>query len=222
MAGPISPLPPPSCSSRARARLGLAEVDPGLAGRVGQGDEDLGVLATPGADGVLEDGQGPTCRSGPPSTSDSRKLRAGDQRDLRKPIVSSRTTFGHVRRWSEGTPGPGPIGLLSPTTSPGSHPGQPSPGRSSGRQPILSRSTLPGPTQIRGSQQPAKPTEPFPIPFCRFRGHGAGRLAPTGRESVDSRARRNPGSDRVADAIPGSVPRCPRRARAHHVGTNGA
>ena len=29
-------------------------------------------------------------------------------------------------------------------------------------------------------------------------------------------------SDRVADAIPGSVPRCPRRARAHHVGTNGA
>ena len=215
-------LPPPSCSTRARARarLGLAEVDPGLAGRVGQGDEDLGVLAPPGADGVPEDGQAPARRSGPPSTSDCRKLRAGDQRDLQKPIVSSRTTLCHVRRWSEGTPGPGPTGLLGPSTSPGSHSGQPSPGRSSGRQPILSRPTLPGTNPIRGSQQPAKHTEPVAIPFCRFRGHGAGRLAPTGRKSVGSRARWNPGSDRVADAIPGSVPRCLRRARAHHVGTS--
>jgi hypothetical protein len=37
--------------------LGLAEVDPRLAGRVGQRDEDLGVAAPPGADGVLDDGQ---------------------------------------------------------------------------------------------------------------------------------------------------------------------
>jgi hypothetical protein len=37
--------------------LGLAEVDLGLAGRVGQRDEDLGVAAPPGADGVLDDGQ---------------------------------------------------------------------------------------------------------------------------------------------------------------------
>ena len=37
--------------------LGLAEVDLGLAGRVGQRDEDLGVPLPPGADGVLDDGQ---------------------------------------------------------------------------------------------------------------------------------------------------------------------
>jgi hypothetical protein len=37
--------------------LGLAEVDLRLAGRVGQRDEDLGVAAPPGADGVLDDGQ---------------------------------------------------------------------------------------------------------------------------------------------------------------------
>jgi hypothetical protein len=36
---------------------GLAEVGLGLAGRVGQRDEDLGVAALPGADGVLDDGQ---------------------------------------------------------------------------------------------------------------------------------------------------------------------
>ena len=34
--------------------LGLAEVDLGLAGRVGQRDEHLGVLAPPFADGVLD------------------------------------------------------------------------------------------------------------------------------------------------------------------------
>ena len=37
--------------------LGLAEVDLGLAGAVGQRDEDLGVALPPGADGVLDDGQ---------------------------------------------------------------------------------------------------------------------------------------------------------------------
>ena len=37
--------------------LGLAEVDLGLAGRVGQRDEDLGGAAPPGPDGVLDDGQ---------------------------------------------------------------------------------------------------------------------------------------------------------------------
>src|SRR5512147_1690492 len=37
--------------------LRLAEVDLGLAGAVGQRDEDLGVPAPPGADGVLDDGQ---------------------------------------------------------------------------------------------------------------------------------------------------------------------
>jgi len=36
---------------------GRAEVDLGLAGRVGQRDEHLGSLAPPGADGVLDDGQ---------------------------------------------------------------------------------------------------------------------------------------------------------------------
>ena len=51
---------------------------------------------------------------------------------------------------------------------------------------------------------------------------GTARTSRPHREGVSRfRARRNPGSDRVADAIPGSVPRCPRRARAHHVGTNG-
>ena len=37
--------------------LGLAEVDLGLAGRVGQRDEDIGMAASPGADGALDDGQ---------------------------------------------------------------------------------------------------------------------------------------------------------------------
>src|SRR5512135_1557631 len=37
--------------------LGLAEVDLGLAGRVGQRDEDLGVTASPGPHGVLDDRQ---------------------------------------------------------------------------------------------------------------------------------------------------------------------
>jgi hypothetical protein len=37
--------------------LRLAEVDLGLAGSVGQRDEDLGAGAPPGADGVLDDGQ---------------------------------------------------------------------------------------------------------------------------------------------------------------------
>src|SRR5262249_4256930 len=37
--------------------LGLAEVDLGLAGAVGQRDEDLGAAAPPGPDGVLDDGQ---------------------------------------------------------------------------------------------------------------------------------------------------------------------
>jgi len=37
--------------------LGLAEVDLGLAGTVGQGDEDFGAGASPGGDGLLDDGQ---------------------------------------------------------------------------------------------------------------------------------------------------------------------
>ena len=37
--------------------LGLAEVDLGLAGAVGQRDEDLGGPAPPGGDGLLDDGQ---------------------------------------------------------------------------------------------------------------------------------------------------------------------
>ena len=37
--------------------LGVAEVGLGLAGLVGQGDEDLGGGEPPGADGVLDDGQ---------------------------------------------------------------------------------------------------------------------------------------------------------------------
>ena len=37
--------------------LGLAEVDLGLAGRVGQRDEDLGRPEPPGGDGLLDDGQ---------------------------------------------------------------------------------------------------------------------------------------------------------------------
>ena len=37
--------------------LGLAEVDLGLAGRVGQRDEDLGGPGPPGGDGLLDDGQ---------------------------------------------------------------------------------------------------------------------------------------------------------------------
>ena len=35
----------------------MAEVDLGLAGAVGQRDEDLGTAAPPGPDGVLDDGQ---------------------------------------------------------------------------------------------------------------------------------------------------------------------
>ena len=37
--------------------LGLAEVDLGLTGAVGQGDEDLGGAEPPGGDGLLHDGQ---------------------------------------------------------------------------------------------------------------------------------------------------------------------
>jgi hypothetical protein len=37
--------------------LGLAEVDLGLAGRVGQRDEDLGAAQPPGGDGLLDDSQ---------------------------------------------------------------------------------------------------------------------------------------------------------------------
>jgi hypothetical protein len=37
--------------------LGLTEVDPGLTGAAGQGDEDLGGPGPPGGDGLLDDGQ---------------------------------------------------------------------------------------------------------------------------------------------------------------------